>query len=110
MTRQLVSGNISAAEIAKRNSLDRNRLKNWSYRYRKGLRRRTVQGRPWALDRTALEDVRSWLIEDDSNLTDIPSLKRHLNEGYRSTKRRYMHEPPSDGSDSDECVDEYEKI
>jgi hypothetical protein len=43
-------------------------------------------------------------------MTDIPSLKRHLNEGYWSTKRRYMQEPPSDGSDSDECVDEYENL
>ena len=41
------------AEIAKRYSLDRNRLKNWFWR-------RTVQRRPRALDRTALEDVRSW--------------------------------------------------
>jgi hypothetical protein len=81
----------------------------WSYRYRQGMRRRSVQGRPRVLDRLALEEVKIFLGEDSDNVDDIAGLKRVLNEGYRDTKRR-CERGTDDSDESDESDDGYENM
>ena len=104
LTNQMTTNLFTPSELAKKYNLDRKVLKVWSYRYRQGMRRRSVQGRPRVLDRLALEEVKIFLGEDSDNVDDIAGLKRVLNEGYRDTKRR-CERGTDDSDESDESDD-----
>ena len=105
LTKQMVSQSLTPAYIAKKYKLNRRNLINWSSRYRKGLKRRTQEGRPRVLDKCALVSLQNWLDEDETHVEDIQGLKRVINESYRATKRRYVEANDtgdSDGNDNNE--------
>jgi hypothetical protein len=113
LTHQVVSKNITAAAVAKKYNLKGHVVYNWCSRHRRGLKRRTAEGRPRVLDKIALQSVQEWIEEASANVDDIPGLKRVLNEGYRDTKRRCVRKVINDDaeahdSDSDSSDDVFE--
>ena len=58
-------------------------LINWVFRHSKGYTVRSSQGRPRALDKTALLDLQSWLRERGAVTelaNDMSEVKNRLNE------------------------------
>lgn len=108
LTKQIVNGTMTAAQVARRYKLKRVTLGNWAFRHRKGHTARSVQGRPRALDKEALLGLQTWLKQRDpvtNNSDDLSDVKEKLKEAYRETRkrRRCNEDANEDGRDIKMC-------
>lgn len=91
LTKQVIDGNMTSAQVALKYKIRRVRVANWVHRYRSGHTSRSFRGRSRALDKIALVGLQEWLEECGSEGFDAEKsskLKEHLNEAYRDTRKR----------------------
>lgn len=100
LTKQVVSGVMTAAQIAKKYKLKRVRVVNWVFRHRKGRVTRSSQGRALALDREALLGLQEWLARRGQAAENTAEVEKHLKEAYQATRKRRRSDENVNGDDS----------
>lgn len=91
ITKQVIDGKMTSAQVAQKYKIRRVRVGNWVHRYRSGHTTRSYQGRSRALDKTALLGLQEWLEEHGAEGLDSEKcyeLRKYLNEAYRDTRKR----------------------
>lgn len=88
LTQQVIDGKMSAKEIKLKYGVSNYRVNNWVCQHRKGNKRRSVGGRPRALDHDSIKSITDWIHEDSSNSQDTKELKKKIEKGYEDSQMR----------------------
>ena len=104
ITKQVIDGKMTSAQVAQKYKIRRVRVVNWVHRYRSGHTTRSYQGRSRVLDKIALLGLQEWLQEHGSEGLDAEKcseLRDYLNEAYRNTRKRRRSGETSNEDDKD---------